>query len=391
MISISYVIRKIFLFIFGGCLHILITDMADNTYLSLRFPAGILHAARGYSGKQYLLCNAQTLATQVSESPFYSNNITTATKKKGKRKPNPMKKISASNTTERVESSIALSEYVKLVALNVTTFANQISCQNSTRCDLKTFRDMKITSTSLIDNTHKILMEFSPKAACTSAIVMFTGHMGFRYGIEYTGWPHTFRDNYLIERCGRATPCMYESKEWFRFKIVRNPFDRAVSSYIHIMRYPVLRDKVVPRKDRTTLSFSKFLSLLEKISPKDMQGYAGAHGGYQSQPYERLFYGRADVVIFHEIIQTENPLPAIERINKRLGTNFTIGFKGHHHADRKEGLEKFVGNMSWSDLKDQIPKNYGLFYNSELKLKVHQIFLWDILLYNYTFPYDLKE
>lgn len=390
--------RKIFYAIYSlafGLLTILITtDLYHVSKIFLKISSFETEIRSNIADFRYnfLISSAQGVDNRVGQDLVYFNNATsTSAKKKGKKKPKPIKRSAVTNSSERVESNITLSEYVRLVALNVTPLAHDVSCQNSSQCDLKTFRGMQITSTSLVDNARKILMEFSPKAACTSAIVMFTSHMGFRYGIEYTGWPHSFRDNYFSEKCGRATACMYESKDWFRFKVVRNPFDRAVSSYIHIMRYPVLRDRVIPRKDRATLSFSKFINLLEKVPLKDMQGYAGAHGGYQSQPYERFYYGRSDITVFHEIVQTENPLPVIERINKRLGTNFTIGFKGHHHADRKEGLKKFFGDMSWNDLQSQIPKDYGLFYNSELRLKVHHIFMWDILLYNYTFPYDLKD
>jgi hypothetical protein len=190
-------------------------------------------------------------------------------------------------------------------------------------------------------------------------------------------------------QCGRASPCLYYRDDWFRFKVVRNPYDRAVSSFIHVMKYKELREKVVPLKDRTSLSFSRYVNILEKLSVRDLQGFAGAHGGLQSHSYERVFYN-SNVTVFHEIVQAENPVESLARINSKVGTNFSVGFRAHHYAERKGTVNRFVGNMPWNLLENQIPSNYGLFYNYEIKLRVQQVYLWDILLYSYSFPYKLN-
>jgi hypothetical protein len=155
------------------------------------------------------------------------------------------------------------------------------------------------------------------------------------------------------------------------------------------MKYQELREKVVPLKDRATLTFNRYVNILEKLSVRDLQGFAGAHGGLQSHSYERVFYN-SNVTVFHEIVQAENPYESFARINNKLGTNFSVGFKAHHYAERKGTMNRFVGNMPWNVLENQIPSNYGLFYNFEIKLRVQQVYLWDILLYNYTFPYKLN-
>ena len=305
------------------------------------------------------------------------------------------------NQSTPLHPRLTLEELEKLVILNITEAGRQVQCQTSHRCDTKTYFGIRIPATSIVDNKAKILMEFSPKAACTSAIVMFLNQTGYRYGIEYTGWPHTFRDQYYNPRCGRANACMYYDENWFRFKVVRNPWDRVVSSYIHIMTYKELREKFIPFKERNHLSFQKFIFLLEKMPSKDLQGFAGAHAGYQSHPYERILYQRrqqeghsqaSKYLVFHEIVQSENPLPALTRINQKLGTQFHLTFKAHHYADRKDQTQnRFVGNIPWPRLQSQIPRNYGLFYNPELKLRVHQLYLWDILLYNYSFPFNFQH
>jgi hypothetical protein len=279
-------------------------------------------------------------------------------------------------------------DFVKLVVLNITEQGKKVQCNSSATCKYKTFFGMRISRSSMVDNKRKILMEFSPKADCTTFVALFLNDVGFRYGIEYTGWPHTFREEYYNKQCGKATPCMFYRPDWFRFKVVRNPFDRAVSSFIHIMKYPSLGEKIIPTKERTTLTFAKYVAILEKFPTKDLQGFAGAHGGLQSQPYERHYY-RTNTTVFHETVQAENPHETLERINRRLGTNFSAGFRAHHFAERNSAAKKFVGKTPWNLLANQIPASYGCFYNHELRLRVHHVFLWDILLYNYSFPYQL--
>eukprot|EP00599_Poterioochromonas_sp_BG-1_P009013 CAMPEP_0173139440 /NCGR_PEP_ID=MMETSP1105-20130129/4266_1 /TAXON_ID=2985 /ORGANISM="Ochromonas sp., Strain BG-1" /LENGTH=90 /DNA_ID=CAMNT_0014052185 /DNA_START=878 /DNA_END=1150 /DNA_ORIENTATION=- len=50
-------------------------------------------------------------------------------------------------------------------------------------------------------------------------------------------------------------------------------------------------------------------------------------------------------------------------------------------------MKQFVGNVSWDLLRNQIPEDYGLFYNYHIKDMVDEIYAWDIRLYKYRFPY----
>jgi hypothetical protein len=93
-----------------------------------------------------------------------------------------------SNATDPAHKPISQSELVKLVVLNISDDAKKVDCGVPLACRLKTFHGMKISPSSLVDYKRRILMEFSPKADCTSATVMFLAHMGFRYGIEFSGW-----------------------------------------------------------------------------------------------------------------------------------------------------------------------------------------------------------
>jgi hypothetical protein len=93
-----------------------------------------------------------------------------------------------SNATDSAYKPISQNELEKLVVLNISEDAKRVDCGMPLACRLKTFHGMKISPSSLVDYKRKILMEFSPKADCTSATVMFLAHMGYRYGLEFSGW-----------------------------------------------------------------------------------------------------------------------------------------------------------------------------------------------------------
>jgi hypothetical protein len=80
----------------------------------------------------------------------------------------------------------------------------------------------------------KIMMSWSPKVASSKSVMIFLSGMGFFYGINYTD-AHPFREQLYAKHCGIGSPCLMHDNSWFKFKIVRNPFDRAVSSYLFMM------------------------------------------------------------------------------------------------------------------------------------------------------------
>lgn len=274
------------------------------------------------------------------------------------------------------------------------TVVDSIPCTPLPPCPKQTFHGVPIPKNSvLVDSERKILMEFSPKAGCTAAVIMFLNHMGFIQNEVYSVWPHLFREEYFFKRCGHATPCQYESPDWYRFKVVRNPYDRAVSSYIHMMKYPALRDMIVPPEKREDLTFEQFLQMLTKMPPGRMQGLLGAHAGYQSQPYERKFWRlrhNSTMRVFHHIVHSEDLDKDLEILNNATHGNFQKADKGIHLTHRKNDTNYFVGNVSWNVLLDHIPSDYGLFYNSHLKNLVTQIYMWDIEIYQYKFPFVLQ-
>jgi hypothetical protein len=248
------------------------------------------------------------------------------------------------------------------------------------------------THGSVVDNQRKILMEFTPKAGCTAAVAIFLNHMGFQYQKLYHSFPHVFRQEYFYKRCGKVNPCILESPDWYRFKVVRNPYDRVVSSYLHVMKYGILRNKFIPPNLSNNCSFKQYLQLLKEVPHSKMDGFLGGHAGYQVNPLEReLFFHNPDkIVLFHIIVKQEDFQKDLRVVNQATKSHFkhdAIAFS--HFVQRHHGDRHFVGTIPYNYIKHRIPSDYGLFYNLQIRNLVQEIFAFDLMVYNYTFPFTL--
>jgi len=244
---------------------------------------------------------------------------------------------------------------------------------------------------TIVNYQRKILMEYTLKADCTSAVAMFLEQVGFRYGVEYKGWPQFFLEKYYEPHCGRPTVCTYYYDDWYRFKVTRNPYDRAVSSYLYIMKNPPLSEKAIPEDKRENMTFEQFIDHMLTLSEEEMQYYGEGHGGYQSQVYERALFQKYQhrKSFFHHIVHIEDP-KALDPIRERFNFTSHLNYMPPHHAVRTNKEQGFVGNVPYDQLKEHVPTDYGLFYDLALKEKVSRRFHWDLAIYNYTFPFHIQ-
>ncbi len=241
-----------------------------------------------------------------------------------------------------------------------------------------------IDDCSVIDANRKILMEFTPKASCTSAVVGFFKTMGLEHEVDYSGWPHDFRDNFQTN-CGHATPCHYLDPQWYRWKVVRNPYDRAVSGYLTCMIAKALRP-LLPLP-LVNASFETFIDYLLLLPPKDLHFFLWRHAGPQNQAYERHVYENHLPPIFNVVVKVEESEIGLQKIFEETGVKYDLKHISPHYRKRDHRIQRYVGNVSWMEVKDQIPQDYGYFYSKELMKKVELLYRWDLVLYNYTYPF----
>lgn len=240
---------------------------------------------------------------------------------------------------------------------------------------------------ALIDSERKILMDWTPKAGSTASVVMFLKLLGAVQGMDYTGWPHDFRTNIAIHKCGTATSCAYNDPAWFRFKVVRNPFARLVSAYVYLMR--------ATGNFPSSTSFTDMVNSLSIRTNQEMEMLMFRHLGYQHRPFERTAALRQPPTqVYHEVVHLETARTDWERVVAR--TNITVPFfaaessrKFHHYSSRDHKFQEFIGDQPWERIEklSHVPSNYGCFYNVSLIHEVAKIFAWDLRLYRYQYPF----
>ena len=112
---------------------------------------------------------------------------------------------------------------------------------------------------------------WSPKSACTTALLWYLAHLGLlEDAAAFSHWPHNYRMKVLPElEIYRQwlVECDPDRLRWVR--VIRDPFLRAVSGYRHALRYGFENGKIgeflgLPVAERG-FSFSELLAYLAQV------------------------------------------------------------------------------------------------------------------------------
>ena len=236
---------------------------------------------------------------------------------------------------------------------------------------------------NMVSEKDKLLIGFTPKAGCTVASKLFFNHIGkLEEALAFDPWIHKYRTEYAKEY-----PTNYwhlTSKKIVRIKFVRNPFTRAVSSYIHAMRNPYEKEGIesfYQIEDFRTISFEQFLTYLESLRISS----CNPHHALQCAPGEGKYYK------YNHIVKLENLENELNSINEKNKFNLKLEdslLKSGHHLKKNETENQFVGQTPYLVLTkgkrrtSEIP-SYHSFYNELLKEKVLKIYKRDFNFYKY--------
>lgn len=120
---------------------------------------------------------------------------------------------------------------------------------------------------ALVDRPNKVLLEWSAKSASAVGVMMFFRHMGIlEEANKYSKWIHYYRIEVFYRRYGLATYRDLLDPGMIKLKIVRNPFARAISAYIHTMRYPTGEIKAIAGDQRPDMTFREFLQAISTLN-----------------------------------------------------------------------------------------------------------------------------
>lgn len=179
---------------------------------------------------------------------------------------------------------------------------------------------------------------WSPKSACTTALLWYLAHLGMlEAAATFSRWPHNYRMKVLPELEAYKqwlAECDPNRLRWVR--VVRNPFFRAVSSYRHALRWGFENEKLgeflgFPVADRG-FSFGEMLAYLAQA---DNLGGCDPHLRPQWYPFE------AGLVMSRVVnADRENLLDVLcefadpgDEPRRRLAAE-AIRIAGLHHASR---------------------------------------------------------
>lgn len=209
-----------------------------------------------------------------------------------------------------------------------------------------------------------VIVIWQAKAACTVVNKMYYKEEGLlEKALKHSKWIHHYRQKHNHETAAKRNKGLANPHTKY-IQFVVNPYRRAVSSYIHngIHNYGGLTDV-------KELSFSQFC---DKILTNKIRN----DWHHNRQIYQHYQQKKIEYIKMEEI---DEQLPII---NKKYGLNYTLETSSHH-AKTQHVVGEFMGNVAWKKIK-QIPTDYSLFYNDEIRQKVEKIYGADIKEFKYT-------
>ncbi|SDY91745.1 sulfotransferase family 2 domain-containing protein [Thermoactinomyces sp. DSM 45892] len=218
-----------------------------------------------------------------------------------------------------------------------------------------------------------IILFWSPKAGCTSLNKWFFFQIGLLdEAISYNPWIHHFRIKYMgQENYAIWTKHIREGTKKV-YKLVRNPYTRAVSSFVYYLENPSTLKAPNP------CSFKDFLLHMKQYREKNMG--LDRHLAPQYYPFEQ----RMNIEYIY-LEKFESEIRTIESKYGLLHSPLEDLCRSKHHRNPVEVERSVAVKMfSFSDLKTQMP-SYQSFYTEETADLVQQIYKLDFEKYNYSF------
>jgi hypothetical protein len=246
-----------------------------------------------------------------------------------------------------------------------------------------TFRELRRSHVAFVESANLAVM-WSYKAACTTVVKWVFLHNGLLpEALAYGNWIHKYRLR-RYQKSDRYLSRLNRLGQFDIVKVVRDPLDRAVSSYIHAYRtgyddeaISKVLQRPLGRKQR--FSFREFVTFLEHSNLR----YCNPHHRVQVAPIERhvLFRTRPRAIIRIEQGLT-SALGELERSFGLPPTDFTSEiFSSDHHTVRTYEA-KPAADLTHLSLKALPPA--GMFYDADLTARVTRLYAEDFRHYGYS-------
>lgn len=203
----------------------------------------------------------------------------------------------------------------------------------------------------LVHERRKIILIWSPKSACSTALIWFYKQTGLLEAAQtYHANPHNYRQDVLSRAGDYQRALNGPVADYDVIRVIRDPHDRAVSSYRHALRFGYedramahLTGRTISRREG--FSFAEFLEHLSNINIKR----CNPHHRLQRHPVE-------DVLVPRWVINVsrQDLLKELNTVERTLGwdvTNFeAVDWITAVESRRKAGRGAIEGDASETKL-----------------------------------------
>ncbi len=246
----------------------------------------------------------------------------------------------------------------------------------------------------LISRQHKTILAFSAKAGCTFAVKWMFRHIGLLAAAEaHHPWVHRYRTNvyYSSREYQLAREDVVAHPQQYRVvKVVRDPFARAVSSYVaanttgHVdTELSDFLQREVSRRAR--FSFREFVDFLADI---DLAA-ANIHHRLQSHPIDRV---AQELDLGLRVVRLEESMQRLPEVEDILGLprfDLQLIRESPHHTQHDPN----VANRFYADTRFEIFGQRGVtmppytaFYRQELLDRIDDLYRVDVVGFGYKKP-----
>jgi hypothetical protein len=229
---------------------------------------------------------------------------------------------------------------------------------------------------ALIDHQSKLVMFWSPRAGGTAAVSMFYQNMGiFDAAIAQYPWLHDHLKKVFYKEHGSIDETMLNDPSYYKFKIVRDPYHRAVSCYL------VLASMVFNKQYNLNISFREYLKKIE--AGFDFGHSINFHSMRQCSENDKLL----NKIIKIEEIETIREIDAICGTKLKESYDYILSKKNTHVTRKDHKATRFVADIPASNLFAVHFPDYPWFYDEETKELVEGIYKEDIERYGYQYQF----
>ncbi|WLR43111.1 sulfotransferase family 2 domain-containing protein [Bacillus carboniphilus] len=229
----------------------------------------------------------------------------------------------------------------------------------------------------LYSNKFPIIIFYAPKCGCTSLTKWFLYQMG-EDNIDNIRKIHNYcKNEYYIPNKNEIIKSL-KGKEKVVYKLIRNPYTRAVSIFFHTVKHKILQDEI--NVDATKgLSFKFFLQTLTNYNLQ--HSHINNHFAYQyTEGVEHLIDHYIKLESFNKHIRQieakynlkNSPLHELTKSNHHNRSNMKLN---EQYADTKLYTKQIIKN-------EPIP-SYDCFYDKETKSLVEKLYKVDFEAYSY--------